>query len=503
MNTDEKFEIVEGECYFMPEHIKLPLVDVPDMSELMFSEPGIITNNTFKDIYISYVIDKLNIMEICKLTTLKLTISRVAVINAMTKHIESIGTDTYIWTQLSKKLEYTFYQFKKRTWPVSKHNNISWQKIAMKIGLVDKVYPGHAYTDEAKKADVKKDDVKKDEADHKPTIDDYKKAMENESLEDLCTIDNDSDDDLTCLIALNDNAKQARRDEKIRTLRLNSNYAVYGIPDIKEINSVIGFTPDDVCEIFEACLKFGCDDIATLFACRLFISRKCFHLAFKSVEFMTAINALMKKHIRLHPLISYCMRYSVYMLLKEERLVGQRISNTNRAILTEDEFRALPTFDQEVDESPYFAEIYCEHNDNLRSKLAMHLEGKRKFTTKEEFNRRFGIMTGNMFDGIDFTEQDAFITGSSLVPCVVTNPLESKFNNGDSFESFVESYYPSYKSITEYEKNYMGLNHLFFDKIELTSFLTNIGMSAFEFFPHKVSDYGNAEFRFNLSCKKC
>lgn len=76
-------------------------------------------------------------------------------------------------------------------------------------------------------------------------------------------------------------------------------------------------------------------------------------------------------------------------------------------------------------------------------------------------------------------------------------------NDSKKEQTYYSGRAKKYCSREEYEKNYMGLNHLFFDKIELTSFLTNIGMSAFEFFPHKVSDYGNAEFRFNLSCKKC
>jgi ubiquinone/menaquinone biosynthesis C-methylase UbiE len=54
----------------------------------------------------------------------------------------------------------------------------------------------------------------------------------------------------------------------------------------------------------------------------------------------------------------------------------------------------------------------------------------------------------------------------------------------------------------EYEKKYSGLSHLFFEKNELFEFLTNVGMAQLKFFPHKVSDYGNAKFRFNLICKK-
>ena len=59
-----------------------------------------------------------------------------------------------------------------------------------------------------------------------------------------------------------------------------------------------------------------------------------------------------------------------------------------------------------------------------------------------------------------------------------------------------------YSSPEEYEENYQGLSHLFFDKIALTDFLSGIGMLDFEFFPHKVPEYGNSKFRFNLICKK-
>ena len=59
-----------------------------------------------------------------------------------------------------------------------------------------------------------------------------------------------------------------------------------------------------------------------------------------------------------------------------------------------------------------------------------------------------------------------------------------------------------YSSLEEYEENYKGLSHLFFDKVVLTDFLSGIGMLGFEFFPHKVPEYGNSKFRFNLICKK-
>ena len=59
-----------------------------------------------------------------------------------------------------------------------------------------------------------------------------------------------------------------------------------------------------------------------------------------------------------------------------------------------------------------------------------------------------------------------------------------------------------YKKPEEYEKDYEGLQHLFFEKKEIERCLRSLGMDKFEYFPHAVNGYGNAQFRFNLICEK-
>ena len=136
-------------------------------------------------------------------------------------------------------------------------------------------------------------------------------------------------------------------------------------------------------------------------------------------------------------------------MLKEERLTGRKIAMDNRSIMDESEFRSLPVFNCELDESPYFTEIYHNNkNKKLRDHLPLYLHGSRKFTNKTEFNRRLSIMSGNMLNNVNLSEHDAFLTGSSLVPCVVTNPLEEHFVDcGDPFGKYIENYYPSYISM--------------------------------------------------------
>ena len=58
-----------------------------------------------------------------------------------------------------------------------------------------------------------------------------------------------------------------------------------------------------------------------------------------------------------------------------------------------------------------------------------------------------------------------------------------------------------YSSVEEYEKNYQGLNHLFFDKDELKIYLSELGFEDIIFFPHS-NNYGNQKFRFNIKATK-
>jgi hypothetical protein len=243
----------------------------------------------------------------------------------------------------------------------------------------------------------------------------------------------------------------------MRVLRAGSNYAVYGIPDIDAI-TVSPYTPHDTVRIFDSIMALDKPHLAVEFACRLFVSRPYFHIAIKNPEFMERIAVFMKTNVRVHTVIRYAMRYGIYMLLKEERLVGQHIQSNNRSVFTEDEFRALPVFNVDVDDSPYFAEVH-DTNKPLQQTLHMYLPGTRTFTDKTEFRKRYSYVGGGMFDGIDLSEYSAYVTGSSLVPCIVTNPLEKKFIAHDGsldFAAYINNYYPAYNTIEPYMHAYIS-----------------------------------------------
>ena len=441
-----------------------------------------IQNHMFLDVLISYIAKDIDIVQLCSLTNTipeHINISKDTVIKCLKTHIDNVGTDTYVWNQMANKTEYTFYQYRKRNWPVKKHNNIDWQTIAKKIGLVEKVYPCEAARVRGclipLPADSRRLIKLPNSSDEHKEPEEYKEVKFHGHIDPALEVnrlneqeegvgrgsDNDDDDDdddvvVDLLQLLNDKEKYAKREEKLMKLRLESNYSTYGIPDIKEIESRIGFTKKDVINVFDAAISIGQRELALLYACRLMVSRKYYHLAIKNVPFMERINKLIGENLRIHKLIKYVMSYSFYMMLKEERLLGRKITKNNRSIMDEDEFRALPVFSGELEESPYCTEIYHDRKEkNLREQLPMYLHGERKFTDKKEFNKRLNILTGNMLKDIDLSDHNAFLTGSSLVPCVVTNPLEENTkNSANPFAAYLENYYPSYDSVSSHRKRF-------------------------------------------------
>lgn len=361
-------------------------------------------------------------------------LSKPAIVEKLKEHVNNTANDTYTWNKLSLQMEYSFYQFSKRNWPVKKENNLNWQIVAKKIGLVDKIYPGEA----------------------------FKQPLDKRLTMEKKEVCEDSDDDLESIgltHILNEKIRHIKREEKLLKLKSDTNYGVYGINYKKDD---IEKNKTEIVNICDSFIKLEQDRCAILFISKLMVSKNDYHLVIKNPCIIDKIKYYMELNPRLSMFIKYIMSYSFYMMQKEERMLGKRIDSTNRSIWTEEEFRALPIFDSELDKSPYFTEIYTDKNEPLEDLILMYLGGERRFTTAIEFNKRLSIMSGNMLDGIDLSEQDAFLTGSSLVPCVATNPLERKYRNSKNpFVDFVERYYPSYFSIQNYvEENEINMKNI-------------------------------------------
>tara|TARA_B100000886_G_scaffold226631_1_gene157948 strand:+ start:9484 stop:10194 length:711 start_codon:yes stop_codon:yes gene_type:complete len=75
-------------------------------------------------------------------------------------------------------------------------------------------------------------------------------------------------------------------------------------------------------------------------------------------------------------------------------------------------------------------------------------------------------------------------------------------NDKSKEESYHFERAKEYCSVEDYEKNYQGLNHLFFDKEELKIYLLELGFEDIQIFPHFNKSYGNQKFRFNIKATK-
>jgi hypothetical protein len=426
-------------------------------------------NAMLSEVLLHACVGSLDTHQLCALVEhAELGMCRDAVILQLSKYVDGTCCDTYVWNQISSNTEYTYYQYNKRNWPVKKYNNLDWQTIAKKIGLVDKVYPGQAFVNKNPangnangnaKANGNANGNVAAKAGIKAVIDAIEEKKDkaadtaDNEFEDASDLDDDEEENADLLNMLDDKEKQTRRDEKLRKLRAESNYGSYSIPVASSYTD--DMTPDTVNAVYDALMKLGQDKYATVFACKVFVSRKYWHMALKNIAFMGKINALMAKYRRVHTIIKYAMKYSIYLMMKEERLLGRRIKEDTRAIVDAEVFRSWPVFDCELEETPYFTEVYTQRDVSLRERLVAYLGGERKFTSQEEFQRRLGIMDGGMLKGIDLSEHGAFLTGSSMVPCVATNPLERNFANREKpFAEFIENYYPSLESIKTYQTKF-------------------------------------------------
>jgi hypothetical protein len=105
------------------------------------------------------------------------------------------------------------------------------------------------------------------------------------------------------------------------------------------------------------------------------------------------------------------------------------------------------------------------------SYMPFYLDGLRKINSLDIFKHRLSLATNGLLDNLDLSKYQAVLSGSILVPCAATNPLEKRFATKNisvnaslddatrpeiddmGFLTFIECYYPSYRSIKNDEYN--------------------------------------------------
>lgn len=172
-------------------------------------------------------------------------------------------------------------------------------------------------------------------------------------------------------------------------------------------------------------------------------------------------------------LVRYCYFYAMYILRQEEIVMFSQVNVKYRVLYTLEQASTLPNFQSaHIERNPYI--IQLTDDTPLGQTMPFYLNGKRSINDMTKFQRRFHLATGGAFKGVDFKKLGAAITGSILIPCVHTSPLESGFGDVDwnreregiklthpymidtpettedeNFVNYLEYYYPSYVSLTD------------------------------------------------------
>jgi hypothetical protein len=316
--------------------------------------------------------DLISIMQLCKGYFTKYSVSRKMQIMA-NKYINSIPKYMEVWTNLFSRYDYNLRLYETRTLPYFNSESKDWAKSNM--DAIAKDYPDQLFRD-ANAAHINL------EHDFAPKDTDY------ELEESVKGMDN--------------------------------NFLEWSILPVDQYTNITLMTKRIV-----TLYDVGLQREATMLFCALMLSPKDCH-CIKSIPLWQLFKPLMQKNRHLEELIKYCYMYSMYILRQEETIMFSQVDLRYRVLFTLDEAASLPLFHNTHSErNPYILQL--TGNTRLNSCVPFYLHGKRKINSEEEFKRRFDIATGGCFRGVDLKALGAAVTGSILIPCVHTSPLEELF----------------------------------------------------------------------------
>lgn len=220
--------------------------------------------------------------------------------------------------------------------------------------------------------------------------------------------------------------------------------------------------------------KLGMKRQALLMFLKLLISPRECHI-FRELSMWEIFKPQMKEEKYVEEIVRYCCCYAMYILRQEETIMFSQVNSNYRVLFTLEQAANIPTFSTcHIERHPYILQL--TDNSRLSDSMIFYIKKGRKINSKEVFDRRFHIATGGAFKGVDLRALGAAITGSILIPCVHTSPLEKGCENIEwpedrngtkvpypfmidnpttpedmAFAKYLEMYYPGYASLTDEE----------------------------------------------------
>lgn len=184
-------------------------------------------------------------------------------------------------------------------------------------------------------------------------------------------------------------------------------------------------------------------------------------------------------------IIDHYMFYGIYLLSKEEAVLGTKCEDDARHLLDIRAVSKLPQFVGNLESSPYvpvtLSNKYLYGGADASETVIRHISARpedRGLYGLEAFKSRFAIFTNGMLEGLDFDH--LYFTGSLISACLIRSPFEKGFGVGcDSWSvgdwtamagnlgRYFDEYYPSKDVI-----NTTGMSNS--DVAELETYLTDI-----------------------------
>lgn len=338
----------------------------------------------------------------------------VKVQTQINKYINSIGKNELTWTGLFEKPDYNLCLYKNRTLPFFNIECKDWVK--SNLDAMKQDYPSEIIQAVSKN--------KKNE-----NVDEYE-----EELKTIVTKNNNFLE--WVLLSINEYPDMSQLVYRVLTLN-----------------------------------KIGLKKHALALFLRLLLSPKECHII-KEVSMWDLFKPMMSNKY-IESIIQYCYCYAMYILRQEETIMFSQVNEKYRVLFTLDQAANLPTFENaHIERDPYVLQL--TDDTRVSDCIPFYVKKGRSINNRDKFNRRFHLATAGAFKDVNLKEIGASITGSILIPCVHTSPLEKGFEDVDwnrdrlttstpfpfmcdtpdnsedfAFLNYLEYYYPSYVSLTD------------------------------------------------------
>ena len=137
-------------------------------------------------------------------------------------------------------------------------------------------------------------------------------------------------------------------------------------------------------------------------------------------------------------LIAYITYYAVYTMRQEQLITFNIYPEDSRMIYTLEEANNIKNFSEISFE--YNPMIHIMPCNNYKTSMLIYYIGTkdRYINSLDKFKKRFNWITRNALYNIDLHKFNACVSGSILIPCVATSPLEKRFKGHNMFHYLLE-----------------------------------------------------------------